>query len=677
MRKPNVLVERRLYRALLVTLVALMVCLVAAPPASATHQEVVYKLDRGEVELVSLTEAGTPSDEHSARRCGPNDPIALSDDGRYVVFTSKARLVEEDVNGSLLTDVYRRDRLKDVTELVSAGTDGTSLGGAEAASGQLDSLCFDSTQNWAFSPSISGNGRYVAFASYGNLTKSEETPSSDQLNVKVFVRDMKRDVTEMASVTLSGEVPNGDSGFDRISISEDGARVAFTSVASDILADTDPGCENDPATALIAGCAEQQVYVRDLKRDRTMHASITKAGTRSNGPAYGPSISDDGRFVAFESTATDLTPEIDRNLLCMVNPSWTKSCPDVYVRDLDGESTELISISRDGRAGDHQSHLDASGTNGQMLSEDGRFVLFSSMSSDLVPTSSGYGAVAPNIYLFVRDRKTNRTERVSITNVGTSIGGIFPGGISDDGKFAMFRAVLCDGQNCLDQKHQTQAGAVIYNRETGQLDMHRAQDKNTPNSSDHAPYLSGDATTLGWASPVDGIVEGDANGVTDVFVQDLGNPGRGIVAGSADTRPVPSRSAGSIEAVPSGARVTEGIMALRPEADDLYIRLNTDRLPVATTTGQTLLPLRYHLRFSVSEVDYEFRATPSLMSTLMPPLYELWSRGEGSEWDRLTAVDGSYGTTGESITASIPLTALSLDQLSEISNPLSFVTFAE
>jgi Tol biopolymer transport system component len=150
------------------------------------------------------------------------------------------------------------------------------------------------------------------------------------------------------------------------------------------------------ATDLVAGAAKgvDQVYVRDRKLGTTEQASVSSRGKQGDGDAgRGLAISPDGRFVAFSSFATDLVPGDTNRGRC------SKDSPhcglDVFVRDRKTGTTERVSLSWRGEQGDGDS-----GLFGVAISADGRFVAFDSDATNLVP-----GGTDGRPQIFVRDRK--------------------------------------------------------------------------------------------------------------------------------------------------------------------------------------------------------------------------------------------------------------------------------
>ncbi len=194
---------------------------------------------------------------------------ATSGDGRYVVFESDAtNLVAGDNNGA--ADIFVKDTQTGVTTRVS-----TDSAGNEANSS-------------SFHKTISADGRYVAFTSYAtNLVPGDTNGVWD-----VFVKDMQTGTTTRVSTDSAGG--EGTSGFASSvpSISADGRYVAFQSEAGNLVAgDTNSASD---------------IFVKDTQTGVTTRVSTDSTGTQSDGASFVPNISADGRYVAFQSLATNL-----------------------------------------------------------------------------------------------------------------------------------------------------------------------------------------------------------------------------------------------------------------------------------------------------------------------------------------------------------------------------------
>jgi Tol biopolymer transport system component len=322
---------------------------------------------------------------------GGGEP-ALSGSGRYVAFSSSAdNLVAGDTNGPLITDVFVRDRLTGVTQRVSVGSGGeqataTSLGPALSSSGRyvaftsaarrvpadtdaffdayvrdlatgdvrrLSSARSGGAPNGAsFGVAISADGRRVAFDSYAsNLVAGDTNGVPD-----VFVRDRWTGVTSRVSVGAGGAQGNGDSGgISTPAISGDGRYVAFTSLASNLVAGDTNGVTD--------------VFTRDLRTGVTRRMSLTPTGRAANGGSESVAISSDGRIVAFASYASNLVA------------GDTNGVRDVFVRDRWTGVTRLVSVASDG--------IRANGSSAEpAVSGDGLRIGFSSDATNLVPNDT-------------------------------------------------------------------------------------------------------------------------------------------------------------------------------------------------------------------------------------------------------------------------------------------------
>jgi Tol biopolymer transport system component len=324
---------KELMRKLMIGLTALTAAgalwLAGSGPAAATRHQ-------GNISLVSISDSGALGN-------GPSQGSAISANGRYVAFTSSAsNLVAGDTNG--VTNVFVRDLYTNTTTLVSA-----AMGGAAANGASLQ-------------PSISANGRYVAFTSSASNLVAGDTNSA----AEVFVRDLYTKTTTLLSVGMGGAAANGVSL--QPSISANGRYVAFTSAASNLV----PGDTNNAT----------DVFVRSLGwHPKTTRASVSTDGSQGNGDSLQPSLSADGSTVAFTSEASNLVP------------GDTNNATDVFVRSLGWHpKTTRISVSTDGSQGNGDSAAPE-------LSWFGQAATFTSDSSNLV---SGDTNDSADIFVWTR-----------------------------------------------------------------------------------------------------------------------------------------------------------------------------------------------------------------------------------------------------------------------------------
>src|SRR5205823_3306605 len=180
--------------------------------------------------------------------------------------------------------------------------------------------------------------------------------------------------------------------------------VAFESAASNLV----PG----------GAAGHRNIFIRDRATGTTELVSVAAGGTGADGNSFNPAISPDGRYVAFDSEATNLVA------------SDTNGFPDVFVRDRLTGTTERVSVASGGAQGNSSSGRPA-------ISADGRYVAFESAASNLVA-----GGTFGNFDIFVRDRLTGTTERVSVTSGGVpaNLGTNFHAASSDDRRYVAYPA---------------------------------------------------------------------------------------------------------------------------------------------------------------------------------------------------------------------------------------------
>jgi tricorn protease-like protein len=242
---------------------------------------------------------------------------------------------------------------------------------------------------------MSGDGRIVAFQSAAsNLVAGDGNGTSD-----VFAHDRKTGVTSRISVASDGGDANGPStlSFFGGSTGANGRLIAFSSAASNLV-DGDANGFDD-------------AFVRDRKSGTTTRVSVASDGAAANGTSAEAALSDNGRYVAFVSDATNLV-DADGN-----------GQDDIFVHDLKTGRTERVNVASDGTEANGRSR-------GAALSSDGRYVTFVSSASNLVADdTNGVDDV------FVHDRKTGTTVRASVDSSGAQGNGATSFGvISGNGK---------------------------------------------------------------------------------------------------------------------------------------------------------------------------------------------------------------------------------------------------
>src|SRR4051795_8290641 len=217
---------------------------------------------------------------------------------------------------------------------------------------------------------------------------------------------------QRVSVSSHGVQGNGDSTGP--AFSADGHVVAFVSAANDLVPGDTNG--NHCRAGFLCGF---DVFARDLTTGATERVSVSSAGVQGNDISFSPAVSTAGRFVAFRSFASNLVP------------GDTNATDDVFVRDRQNGTTERVSVSSTGVQGNGPS-----GLGGVAISGDGRFVVFDSPATNLVP-----GDTNRQNDVFVRDRQNGTTARVSLSSTGLQCNrgsGDIGLAISADGQFVAF-----------------------------------------------------------------------------------------------------------------------------------------------------------------------------------------------------------------------------------------------
>jgi len=405
------------------------------------------------ITLISVDSSGVQANTGS-------DNASVSSDGRYIVFDSySTNLVNDDSNNS--SDIFVRDTQTGTTTRVSISSNEVQANGD------------------SFNPSISADGRYVVFESVAtNLVSGNGNPYAH-----IFVRDIQTGTTTCVSVDSNGMQGVGFSYAP--SISSDGRYVAFYSAAA--LTSNDLNGNWD-------------VFVRDTVANTTTLVSVDSNEIQGNSFSQFPSISPDGRFVAFESDASNLVASDSNNT------------HDIFLRDLQAGTTTRVSVDSSGIQGN-----DVSGS--PVVSSDGHYVVFSSWATNLVG-----GDTNSNPDIFMHDTVSGTTTRVSVDSGEAQANAASDSGyaISYDGRYVVFTSWatnLASGD--------TNNYPDVFMRDTV-LDTTTLVSSNSSgvqgNSSSWNSSLSLDGRLVVFNSWATNLVSGDTNDQVDIFLANLSTP---------------------------------------------------------------------------------------------------------------------------------------------------------
>ncbi|CAB4791892.1 unannotated protein [freshwater metagenome] len=334
--------------------------------------------------------------------------------------------------------------------------------------------------NSSFNPSISADGRYVAFESRASNLVAGDTND----NWDVFRRDLA--TGDIVRVSVADDETQANLSSYQPSISADGRYVAFYSIATNLVGGDDTNSTTD-------------VFVRDLTAGTTVRVSVADDETQATGDSYYPSISADGRYVAFESYASNLVGSDDTN-----------GNPDVFVRDLTDGTTVRVSVA------DNEDQADGNSFN-PSISADGQRVAFQSDATNLVGSDDTNG----NPDVFVRDLTDGTTTRVSVDSAEAQALGSdsFNPSISADGLFVAFYSFA---PNLVTGDTNVSSDVFLRDLTAGTtVRVSVADDETEANGYSFNPSISANGRYVAFSSEASNLVADDTNSRSDVFVRDL------------------------------------------------------------------------------------------------------------------------------------------------------------
>lgn len=415
------------------------------------------------IERINIASNGSQSDSEPDNNAFLRGGI--SDDGRYVVFASKAALVPAAVGKP--TQIYRRDRVSGATELISLGSDGMPA-------------------DMAMSPGpMTPDGRYLAFSTAAT-NFPHGTPAGSPIQNQVYRLDLNDRSIERVTVSYNGLATNGYR--ENLDISDDGRFVMFWSIDRNIL----PGDTDLPS---------YDTFLRDLQTSTTQQVDVTDTGAPSGGLDLSPSgdisgvgrLSADGRYAVFYSSQRLVAEDTDNDA-------------DVFRFDRITGTSELVSTTVGNSAPLRSSAAAA-------ISADGSRVLYQSYPD---------GLFEPSLTL-LRDFTSGTQDSFSF---GRRLVFPFRQSLSDDGTKVFLSNVTLDTTTPFEEIYRFDPATATLTRLSRPHPPVVGAWANGPSggrqlsTAKDGPSPSADARFVAFASSASNLVVGDTNGVADIFVRD-------------------------------------------------------------------------------------------------------------------------------------------------------------
>ena len=381
---------------------------------------------------------------------------SISANGRYITFVSDAtNLVSNDTNG--VRDIFRYDIQTGVTERVSVDSNGIQANG-----------------DW-YDPAISADGRYIAFESNAsNLVPGDTNGMPD-----IFVHDMQTGLTTRISV--NSNTVQANNGSYAPSISTGGRYIAFRSVATNLVSDDTNGTDD--------------IFLHDMQTGLTTRISVDSNTVQANNGSSDPSISADGRYIAFRSVATNLAPDD------------TNGRNDIFVHDMQNGTTTRVSIDSNGAQANADSYNPS-------ISADGRYIAFESIATNLV-----LGDTNGSKDIFVYDVQTRITSCISVNSSGQQADSYSTSNspsISGNGRYVAYDS---SAANLVAGDTNSRTDAFVYDTQSGVTRRVSVSSSGVQaNAGSCCTSTSADGRYIAFASSATNLVTGDTNGAQDIFV---------------------------------------------------------------------------------------------------------------------------------------------------------------
>ena len=323
--------------------------------------------------------------------------------------------------------------------------------------------------------SIADDGRYIIFSSDAtNLVPNDTNNSTD-----IFIYDRTNQTVELINIAPNNT--EADAPVSIGSISGNSRYITFASNASNLVA-------NDTNQ-------QRDIFVYDRVEKTTERISVASEGTQANDLNLFNAISDDGRYVAFESMASNLVA------------NDTNGQRDIFIRDRVEKTTERVNVASDGTQANNHASLHS-------ISDDGRYITYCSNASNLVANDTNKQSD-----VFVYDRVEKTTERISVASDGTQANGYSHfGSISGDGRYVAFESAA---NNLVANDTNNRTDIFVYDRvEKTTERVNVAIDNAGSNGDSYGASISDDGRYIAFLSEADNLVVDDTNERADIFVYD-------------------------------------------------------------------------------------------------------------------------------------------------------------
>ena len=423
----------------------------------------VTDMASGAVALASVNELGVG--------CGDSNSFdaQITPNGRYVAFQSfSSDLVSNDFNNNL--DVFVRDLTLGQTKLVSIRADGTG-----------------SSFGYATLDAISTNGQFVLFETSATDVVSQAVNGYGD----VYLRDLVNNKTILASTGANGP---GSGSTRGAAMTPDGRYVVFASVSTNL----------SPGT-VVTNFA-QNIYVRDTVANTTRIIS-GNGGQGGSEESLSPLITPDGRYVVFDSYATNLAPNITNNQ------------ENVFICDLTSGAISVVDVSGLGTLANSYGQAAAVSTNGE-------FVLFYSMANNLAA-----GAASSSDGVFLRDTISNNTYLVSVGATGVEAANSTSSGavMTPDGRFVAFASTAQETTN-VDYAYPDVFVRDMLSNTTLLVNISANANGYSGNQSALSPSITPDGRYVSFVSAANNLVSGPLTYYRNVYRRDLTEAATEIVS---------------------------------------------------------------------------------------------------------------------------------------------------